>query len=650
VDDYATVLVSNASSCKRAQASRPKPAPNPHVPTKNAGFAGLRLQTYNAIADSGATQNFVMDGTPVANKRPTTRPLKMALADGRLVMSTHMCDIRINGLPTVLTGHIIPDLSIALLFGIRVLTEAGCMVTFDKNNCVRYNGDIILRGVKDPATDLWTLPLGSFERTSSHHVVDMIQPAAPVFANAHANGVIERACFTHAVRTKANSIRFAHHSFCSPKISTLLKALRRRYHKGCTNLTEHGVTKYLNPSPATAKGHMKRPRRGIRSTRTPTGSHTRDHHEPPRPLLIPFDLRPDVIEDIHVPPQPPLIPFALHPNVIKDDGMTNMTVNANLYSFTAFADIHTGTIYNDLTGTFPFMSLQGNVCFLVVYPYKSNAILALPIAGFSDNVIFRAYKEIYEMIEAKGFVIRFNVMDNQASKVIKKFLNPRLCELMLVEPNNHRVNAAERAIQTFKDHFVSKLATTDSEFPLQLWDQLTQHVETTLNLLRPSRIDPTKSAYKALHGPYSWNRFPLAPPRCKAVIYESPESRPSWGSRGTNAWYLGPSLDHYRCNHYFVPETRAYRISGSAEIFPQHCQVPFLMWNEHLNEVVNELVTTLQEMTPSKRARRVLTKPVTKLDTNIRDPDARSIIARSTLDASRRLHPTTQIRSSSTSC
>ena len=109
------------------------------------------------------------------------------------------------------------------------------------------------------------------------------------------------------------------------------------------------------------------------------------------------------------------------------------------------------------------------------------------------------------MIELKGFVIRFNVMDNQASKVIKKFLTPKQCELMLVEPNNHHVNAAERTIQTFKDHFGSTLAMSDSNFLLQLCDRLTQQVETTLNLLRPSRIDPTKSAYEALHGPYDWN-------------------------------------------------------------------------------------------------------------------------------------------------
>jgi len=109
-----------------------------------------------------------------------------------------------------------------------------------------------------------------------------------------------------------------------------------------------------------------------------------------------------------------------------------------------------------------------------VYHYESNAILALPISGFSDDVIFQAYKEIYEMIESKRFVIRFNNMDNQASKVINKFLTHMQCELMLVEPNNHRVKVAERAIQTFKDHFVSTLATTDSNFPLQLWDRLTQ--------------------------------------------------------------------------------------------------------------------------------------------------------------------------------
>ena len=78
------------------------------------------------------------------NKQPTTCSLHESLADRRQVMSTHMFDIKIDSLPFVFTCHIIPDLSIVSLFGIRVLTEAGCEVTFDKKFfTVRYNGTII---------------------------------------------------------------------------------------------------------------------------------------------------------------------------------------------------------------------------------------------------------------------------------------------------------------------------------------------------------------------------------------------------------------------------------------------------------------------------------------------------------------------------
>jgi hypothetical protein len=65
-------------------------------------------------------------------------------------------------------------------------------------------------------------------------------------------------------------------------------------------------------------------------------------------------------------------------------------------------------------------------------------------------------------------------------------------------------------------------------------------------------------------------------------------------------------MDHYRCCHYFVPGTRAYRISGLAELFPQHCQVPCLTTEEHLKGLTTEMVTTLQKMTAEKQ-QRVLT-------------------------------------------
>ena len=454
-----------------------------------------------------------------------------------------MCDIIIPGLPTTLVGHIIPELSIASLFGIRVLTAAGCTVKFDIEKCVvKYNGKIILTGAKDPATDLWTLPIvGSAGKTSQmddHDEQDAFdnlrneflekanaaystEPsslAIPLNASTQACGKIRTGTprlpspppkdfglFTHTVRTKANSIKFAHQSMCSPTISTLLKAIRRGYLDGCPNLSAKGVTRYLNPSPATAKGHMKRPHQGIRSTTAQQPHPPPSGRQGPPVHAAPIADDDSWIDDIS---EPSIQAGPLNygsPAVLVEDDTSSV---GNIFCFAAFADKLTGVLYNDLTGLFPYMSLEGNVCYLIVYHYESNAILGLPISGFDDNTVFAAYKTQFEFLESKGYKIKLNVMDNQCTKQIKKFLTDKDCELMLVEPHNHRVNAAERAIQTFKDHFISALATTDSEFPLQLWDRLTSQVETTLNLMRASRINPKISAYEAIWGPYDWNRFP----------------------------------------------------------------------------------------------------------------------------------------------
>jgi hypothetical protein len=45
------------------------------------------------------------------------------------------------------------------------------------------------------------------------------------------------------------------------------------------------------------------------------------------------------------------------------------------------------------------------------------------------------------------------------------------------------MNAPERAIQTFKDAFIAALATTNSDFSLQLWDKIMLQVQDTLNLM-----------------------------------------------------------------------------------------------------------------------------------------------------------------------
>jgi len=48
----------------------------------------------------------------------------------------------------------------ASLMGIRVLCKAGCKVIVTDMKCeVKYQNKVILNGIKDPTTDLWTFPI-----------------------------------------------------------------------------------------------------------------------------------------------------------------------------------------------------------------------------------------------------------------------------------------------------------------------------------------------------------------------------------------------------------------------------------------------------------------------------------------------------------
>ena len=57
-------------------------------------------------------------------------------------------------------------------------------------------------------------------------------------------------------------------------------------------------------------------------------------------------------------------------------------------------------------------------------------------------------------------------------------------------------------------------------------------------MLRPSRINPKLSAYMQIWGNFDFNKTPLAPIRCKAIIHERLENRGTWDSHGKLAYYI----------------------------------------------------------------------------------------------------------------
>jgi hypothetical protein len=140
-------------------------------------------------------------------------------------------------------------------------------------------------------------------------------------------------------------------------------------------------------------------------------------------------------------------------------------------------------------------------------------------------------------------------LDNEASTALKSFFTENDVEYQLVPPNCHRRNAAERAIHTFNEHFVSVLVSVDPDFPLHLWDRILPEAEMTLNLLRKSRQHPKLSAAAYYHCMVDYNNTDFASPGCKIISHEKPSERSTWAPQGQHGYYLGLAMHHYKCQH-----------------------------------------------------------------------------------------------------
>ncbi len=117
------------------------------------------------------------------------------------------------------------------------------------------------------------------------------------------------------------------------------------------------------PSPATSKGHMRQPCKGLRST-APRIKPTPATAPSPALLPRPIPIEPACYQDM---------PGLITDNYSNDSSHHHSfhTIKgapiANVFCFGAFAEKVTGVVYKDCTGKFLFMPLDGNVCFIVMY-------------------------------------------------------------------------------------------------------------------------------------------------------------------------------------------------------------------------------------------------------------------------------------------
>ena len=258
-----------------------------------------------------------------------------------------------------------------------------------------------------------------------------------------------------------------------------------------------------------------------------------------------------------------------------------------------------GKIYTDQTGRFPVTSSRGNKYIMVAYDYDSNTIHAEAMKSRTGGELKAAYKKIQTLLASRGLKPKVHFLDNECADTFKQLMTEAGEEYQRVPPHVHRKNAAERAIQTLKNHLIAGLSSTHNDFPLHLWCRMLPHALTTLNLLRSSRINPKLSGYAQLHGAYDYNAQPLAPPGTKIIAHEKPETRKSWGCRGIDGWYIGGAPEHYRCHVIYINKTQHTRVGDTIEFFPHNFKMPFRSSSENATIAAKELVHALKHPAPA---------------------------------------------------
>jgi hypothetical protein len=147
-------------------------------------------------------------------------------------------------------------------------------------------------------------------------------------------------------------------------------------------------------------------------------------------------------------------------------------------------------------------------------------------------------------------------------------------DYQLVPPGVHCHIAAERAIRTFKNHFIAGLCSADKNFPLHLWDHLVPQAELTLNMLQGSRLNPKVSALTQLNGHFDFNQTSIVPPDIRVLAHVKSVNQTTWSPHAEDGWCIGPTMDSYRCYRIWVWNSRAARICNTITWFPTKIIMP----------------------------------------------------------------------------
>ena len=94
---------------------------------------------------------------------------------------------------------------------------------------------------------------------------------------------------------------------------------------------------------------------------------------------------------------------------------------------------------------------------------------------------------------------------------------------------------------------------------------------------------------------FNFNATPLAPPGTKIVTHIKSDKRRTWELNGESGWYVGSSMDHYRCVKCYFPRTRTTRDCDTVTFFPTTVPFSGVKLGDFLQQAASDIIAILTQ-------------------------------------------------------
>jgi len=446
--------------------------------------------------------------------------------------------------------------------GMGALANQGCNVRFDdKTLHVHQDNVSLITATKQPHERLYSIDLNDLLDSKNNHLPNHLANLA-----IRNTSDMERAKFCSALMGY-------------PADSTLIKALRSGW------LHIPGITHTMisrNPPNfiETHKGHLDANRPNVKSTTLPKQKRKRNRSKSdPSPL---FSSKIPLTEE-------------------EDDTVDDKAIYTKVTSFHNL-EIRTQKhliSQSDATGRMPHPSILRN-SYILISVFK-NYIKYTPFKDRSAGAYIDAFSSVISFFRSYGHHVPIVRMDNETSSALQDFFRKEVVSWQYVPPGQHRTLLAERAIRTAKNHLISIMSAA-TECPKYLWDPYAcDYAELTINQLRCSFNNINISAYEGLlgHG-YDHASNPLGVYGTPVLVHDLPSIRGTWADHGTEGFYMGPAITHYRSHKVMMKSTSRERISDNLAWFHDKIVRPGASFSDRLNANIADIAQTLKDMSSSR--------------------------------------------------